>query len=345
MSALEGFSFPNGSSRRMPVRLVIREGADPQLDLIDADGTLVASAARSALDVDPPLGSSPRRMTFPDGTLFETSDHAGAEALLGRDRWSILHGLEQFHPRLVLITIAAIGGVYLVYRYALEYLVLAAVALTPQPLVEQLDRGTLRTMDLVMVEETELEADRKAEIEGIFDEMVAALPDRDARRHEFELEFRGGGRIGPNAFALPGGTIVITDEFTELFPEDDIIAAVIGHEIGHVVEEHGLQQFYRALGLYFLITMLAGDTGPLMEDVLLEGNTLLSLSYSRAHEREADRFGLLLTHDAGYNPYAMQEFFERIMELENPSPEFLSTHPSSENRAEAIGQFIEEEIE
>lgn len=343
---LEGHSYPSGSSRKTPARLVVQgSDDDPTLVLSDAAGELLAEAPSSALDVDPRLGSAPRRMTFPDGTLFETADHAGAEALFGRDRWSILHGLEQFHWRLVPITIATIGGAYLVYRYALEYLVMAAVALTPQVLVEQLDRGTMRTLDLTMVNQTQLSTDERAEVQAIFETMLAALPEREADRHSFELHFRDGGRIGPNAFALPGGTIVFTDEFIEMFPDDDIIAAVIGHEIGHVVEQHGLQQFYRALGLYFLITMLAGETGPLMEDVLLEGNALLSLSYSRAHEREADIFGLQLTHEAGYEADAMRRFFIQIMGGDGEPPQFLSSHPSSESRAEAIEQFIEQELQ
>ena len=343
---LRGVCYRGGSSRREQARLEVEgEGDDPRLLLLDEAGAEIASALQSDLTVDPRLGSAARRMTFPDGTMFETDDHAGTEALFGRDRWSILHGLEQFHPRLIAITIATIGGAYLVYRFALEYLVLAAVALTPQPLIEQLDRGTMRTLDLTMVEPSTLDGGRKAEIEQIFERVIEALPERVAARHSFELLFREGQRIGPNAFALPGGTIVFTDEFIERFPDDDIIAAVMGHEIGHVVEEHGLQQFYRALGLYFLITMLAGETGPLMEDVLLEGNALLSLSYSRAHEREADIFGLQLTHDAGYDPDAMRRFFIEIMGLEGSTPQLLSTHPSSESRAVAIERFIEEELE
>lgn len=340
--SLPGFGFPSGSSRRIPARLMLVADG---LELVAEDGTLLASAPRDGLQVDPRLGSAARRITFPDGTMFETEDHTGAEAVFGRDRWSVLHGFEQFHIRLIPITIAAVVAMYLVYRYALSALVNVAVALTPQPLVDQIDRGTLQTLDFVMVGESALPEDRRTEIEAIFDDMVATLPPRIAAKHEFELLFRDGGRIGPNALALPGGTIIITDEFTEEFPETDILAAVIGHEIGHVVEEHGLQQLYRALGLYFLVTMLAGETGPMMEDVLLEGNALMSLGYSRVHEREADQFGLLLTHDAGYNPYAMQVFFERVMEMENPSPEFLSTHPSSESRADAVARFIADEIE
>ncbi|MEM9318801.1 MAG: M48 family metallopeptidase [Pseudomonadota bacterium] len=344
--------FPTGSSRRAPARLVSRapvadEADGPEdwvLDLLADDGSVAASAPLSALVVDPQLGSTARRMTFPDGTMFETNDHSGVEALVGRDRWSILHGLEQFHPRLIAITIAALVGMFLVYRFALEYLVVAAIALTPGPVIEQLDRGTMQTLDFTVTDPTELTPARQDEVRAVFANVVAALPADQAERHSFELLFRDAPRMGPNAFALPGGTIVFTDQFVETFPDADMIAGVMGHEIGHVIDQHGLQQFYRALGLYFLITMLAGETGPLMEDVLLEGNALLSLSYSRRHEREADEFGLRLAHAAGYDPFALRAFFVELSTLTGDRPEFLSTHPSSSDRADEIERFIEDEL-
>ncbi|MEM6609771.1 MAG: M48 family metallopeptidase [Pseudomonadota bacterium] len=346
---LVGTTYPPGSSHRQRARLVLRPTSQTQdqdgiVDLIDENGNRLGSTPRQELIVDPPLGSAARRMTFPDGRLFETEDHVGVEAIFGRDRWSILHGLEQFHPRLIAITLAAFVGIFVVYRFALGYLVAAAIALTPQPVIEQIDRGTLQTLDVALTDPSTLPDARQEEVRAIFEQMLGALPPDDIDRHGFELHFRASERIGPNAFALPGGTIVFTDQFIEMFPDDDMIATVIGHEIGHVVDEHGLQQFYRALGLYFLITMLAGETGPLMEDVLLEGNALLSLSYSRQHEREADEFGLRLSHAAGFDPSALADLFRQLPDGSRGTPEFLLTHPANDARLEAIERFIAEEL-
>ena len=136
--------------------------------------------------------------------------------------------------------------------------------------------------------------------------------------------------------------MVMTDELVTIFPDEDVIAAIIGHEIVHVVEEHGLRRLYRSLGAYVLIALLAGDTGPMLEDILLEGNALLSLSFSRAQETSADEFGLILSHRAGFDPAGLKTFFEALEHEHGGSDvEWMSTHPSHGDRIEAIDRFIE----
>ena len=166
------------------------------------------------------------------------------------------------------------------------------------------------------------------------------LPENERNARDFKLLFRAMPEAGPNAFALPGGTMVMTDELIREFPSEDVIAGILGHEIGHVVEEHGLRRLYRSLGSYVLIALLAGETGPMLEDILLEGNALMSLSYSRAQESAADEFGLTLSHRAGFDPAGLKVFFERLgMEI-GDDVQWMSTHPSHSNRVEAIERYI-----
>ena len=134
--------------------------------------------------------------------------------------------------------------------------------------------------------------------------------------------------------------MVMTDELIREFPSEDVIAGILGHEIGHVVEEHGLRRLYRSLGSYVLIALLAGETGPMLEDILLEGNALLSLSYSRAQESAADEIGLTLSHRAGFDPTGLKVFFERLGTEIGDDMQWMSTHPSHSNRVEAIDRYI-----
>ena len=102
----------------------------------------------------------------------------------------------------------------------------------------------------------------------------------------YTLNFRGGGFIGPNAFALPDGTLVITDELVKLAGGDtEMLVGVLAHEIGHVELEHSLRQLYRAAGMAGLVMLIAGDIGSGAEDILVEGGGLLALSYSAARKR------------------------------------------------------------
>jgi|GEM_PF-633951 len=347
--ALDGRAYPALQSNRVAATLLSRpplpsktyDADDLVLDLVDAHDTVISSAALSDMTIDAPLGRAPRRMTFPDGTLFETDDHDGVQLITGETRGSILHSLEQFRPQLVVLVLACIGFAWLLWRFGLDMLVAAAIALTPPVLVAQIDRGTLATVDYTMAEETLLEEAEKARVQKIFSRLLSYVDKDDTGTFDFKLLFRSMPDVGPNAFALPNGTIVITDEFVEEFNEEDILASVLGHEIGHVVEKHGLRQTYRSLGLYVLVAFLAGETGPFIEELLLEGNLILSLSYSREHETSADHYGVHLAHDAGYDPDGLKKFFEWVTENAVAPPQWLSTHPSSSERVKDIDTFIE----
>jgi predicted Zn-dependent protease len=191
-----------------------------------------------------------------------------------------------------------------------------------------------------LVQETTLEAAKKAEIQEIFDTLLEHLPEHQ-RDRPYQLYFRSTPAIGPNAFALPGGSVVITDQLVKLFDDENVIAGVLGHEIGHVTGDHGLRQLYRSLGVFVLVGLLAGDTGPILEDVLLEGGVLLSLSYSRAHERDADQSGLRLADAAGYDPAGLMKFFRFLPDSRQTESGWSSTHPASGERIKAIQEYLE----
>ncbi|MEL7152409.1 MAG: M48 family metallopeptidase [Pseudomonadota bacterium] len=314
-----------------------------QLELRDGDGDRISVAPLDEMRIDPPLGSAARKLKFPDGTVFETQDHDAVEVLTGDTKGSILHRYERFSPGLIGVVLGCLAAVWVVYRYGLDILVAAAIAATPAVVIEQIDAGTMQTIDYTMAEPSQLSDADRAKVEKIYQRLVRTLPVQVQEERAFTLLFRDLPGMGPNAFALPGGTMVMTDAFVEDFGSPDIIAGVLGHEIGHVVEDHGLTRLYRSLALFVLITLLAGDVGPVLEDIILEGNVLLSLSFDRDQEREADEFGMTLAHAARYDPRGLKRFFEGLQEEYGAAepPQWMSTHPSHANRIEAIEKFVE----
>ena len=245
---LNGWAYLAQSSKRIACTLLV---SDHDAVLNDQDGQEVLRLPRSNLRFETALGDAPRRATLPDGTLFETTDHTQIATLADANTGATLSTAEQFHPRLFLFVIAAIVGVFLVWRFALPALVWVAVALTPEPLRDAIDKGSLQAFDLAVAEPTTLSAEKQEEVRELFENLVAELPEK-ARNRDFNLEFRAIPGIGPNAAALPGGTVVITDALVKRFPNENIIASVLGHELGHVVEDHGLTQLYRSLGFFVL---------------------------------------------------------------------------------------------
>ncbi|MFQ6546916.1 M48 family metallopeptidase [Aestuariibius sp. 2305UL40-4] len=334
---VRGRAHPPGRSVSLPMRL---ERRGDRIVLIEDGRTVWRDVLADDVKLDPPLGRTARRVTFADGTLFETEESARVEEIIGgrRSFWNRLHGAETFSPRLVGVVLAAFVGIYLVYRYGLELVVAVAVWLTPPILLQTIDSGTMQTMDVVLFEPSELSADDQARLTEMHGELVALLPEDDVTPFEHRLLFRDAPGMGPNAMALPGGTVVVTDALVKEFDDPDLHAGVIGHEIAHVTEKHGLTALYRSIGIYVAVALIAGDTGPILEDVLLEGNVLLSLSHSRAAEREADQVGVELAMEAGYDPEGLIRFFEWVDEYGGDGG-FYSTHPGGLERADAIREL------
>ncbi len=303
------------------------------------DGRVLARARPLSLHREARLGSLPSCLTFPSGWQFHSDDHDTVDRLVGARRRNLLHRWEAWRMRLILVMIPGIAGGLLIWRWGLDLLVALAVALTPASLTETIDEGHVAFIDQVMAEPSALEDRRKEEVRLIFQDIVSVAP--EAPFGPYTLLFRDISAVGPNAFALPGGTIVVTDALVRTFPGPDVIAGVLGHEIAHVSEHHGLKRVYRSMGTFLLVALIAGDVGPIIEDMLLEGALLLSLARSRDQELEADRIGIGLAFDAGYDPEALVHLFEHLS-ADSGMPSWLSTHPAPDERVPAIRRTADE---
>jgi predicted Zn-dependent protease len=145
----------------------------------------------------------------------------------------------------------------------------------------------------------------------------------------------------PNAFALPGGKIGVHTGLLPVAVNADQLAAVIGHEVGHVIARHGNERVSTAMAAQAglgLADLLAKDKSPETRDQLMSllglGAQLgILLPYSRTQEKEADLIGLDLMARAGFDPRQSVALWENMMAAGGGQvPEFLATHPSGETR-------------
>jgi predicted Zn-dependent protease len=146
-----------------------------------------------------------------------------------------------------------------------------------------------------------------------------------------------------NAFALPGGPIFVTEGLLGVLSSEAELAGVLGHEIGHVIARHSSERLAKAKltqGLIGAATVGTGDytTAQLGQVV---GN-MINMKYGRDDELESDRLGIRIMAEAGYDPRAMISVMEKLAKASGGSrqPEFVSTHPHPENRAEKIREEI-----
>ncbi|MDZ5647404.1 M48 family metallopeptidase [Nitrospirillum sp. BR 11828] len=167
---------------------------------------------------------------------------------------------------------------------------------------------------------------------------LAAMVGPDNAAH-YWLSFLNSPIIGPNAFALPGGDIVVTDQLVDLL-DDEEIAAVLAHEVGHVQHRHGLRMALRASGMSVLAAATLGDMGSAGQLLLATPVLLTTLHYTRGFEAEADAAALAwLTRD-GRSPCAFARALRKIVASpavkgaggDGAIPSWLRSHPMTEER-------------
>lgn len=154
----------------------------------------------------------------------------------------------------------------------------------------------------------------------------------------------------PNAFAVPGGRVVVFRGLLRLCPSADALAGVLAHEIVHVEERHGLEHLLRTFGvLYFASCAIGGGVEEFAtaETVAELASGLLVLEHSRDHEREADLLGARELHRTGHTVAGMVEFF-RVLEGEHPESAskalaWARTHPLTAERRKVLALVEQEE--
>ncbi len=278
---------------------------------------------------------SPRQIEFPDGALAHVEPDARSDALLdriaGQSGW--VRRLEARWPQAVAALALAILAAFGFVRYGLPALAAAAAGRVPADIERQVGERALREIDEDWLEPSALDRQRQAGLRADFERRIASRAEGGAVR----LEFRAGGEIGPNALALPGGIVIMTDELVAQAQHDDELMMVLAHEAGHVAHRHTLRQVFESLGLAAVLTVLTGDlSGPASLAAALPA-VLAQAAFSRRDEREADAYAFGWADAAGVPRTRMTDLLERLDKSTGGGdwPTYLSTHPSSSERAAA----------
>ena len=145
-----------------------------------------------------------------------------------------------------------------------------------------------------------------------------------------------------NAWCMPGGKMAIyTGLIEKLKLTDDEIAQVMGHEMAHALLGHGREQMSRAIAMQGGMTLGSIVVGRDLSGLAPVADIAVTLPHSRASESEADRYGVELAARAGYDPRTAVRLWEKMSAAGNGGPpQFLSTHPSPDNRIQALAALV-----
>lgn len=164
-------------------------------------------------------------------------------------------------------------------------------------------------------------------------------------RYKFQFHIAADDQV--NAFALPGGFVVVNTGLIQKADRAEEVLGVIAHELAHVTQRHSTQQVVNRAGLAILLQLAIGDAGALA-GLAEAGAYLMNMSYSRTHEEEADDVGLATMTKAGIDPTGMTDFFKKLRAEEEKSGtartrdalSFLGTHPGTADRIDRLHRRI-----
>ena len=294
---------------------------------------------RFDLTASPRLADTARFIYFPHGQKFETGDNPAVDDLLKRfkkrPRLHIVHVLES-HKRYILVCLVAMSAVmWAVGRYGVPAAARLIAHNMPLSVVQNAGSQTLDILDRTVFKPSRLDESVRQRVTSHFEPMARSHSGLHLRIH-----FRKGGRLGANAFALPNGAIILTDEMVNLARHDDELLAVLAHEAGHVAYRHGVQRIIQDSLLAFAIMAVTGDVSGTSQVFLGMPVMLTELAYSRDFELEADRYALDYLKSHQIPPHRFADLMRRLQQEkrpDDPDPEgrwsnYLSTHPDTEER-------------
>ena len=338
MISLNGRWYDGKISAEVPAVCHVYDSGAIRVERLDG-GKPLLMLSRFDIKISPRLANTPRYLYFPKGEKLETDDNTAADQIMkhfGRTGFLRLVYRLESRKRYVLIALTALLLILFVsFKYGVPAVAKKIAFWLPVSVQRTAGRQTQNVLERSFLHPTELDEKTRARLIKHFQPAIG-----HHSNYKLTILFRNGGPLGPNAFALPDGTIIFTDEMVRLAKHDDELLAVLIHEIGHVVYRHGMRSVIQDSLLGFMLLAITGDISGSSEIFLGLPVLMTELAYSRGFEREADRYSLSYLGIHDIPPIHFARLMRRIDQKMTPQADarrkkwanYLSTHPLTEKR-------------
>ena len=288
---------------------------------------------------------------FENGSLFVTKEELNVidlKSLIPKTEL-ILKNLDKFRLKSVVITLLTIIILVIGYRFLFISFSSTLVFFFPYKWEQKIGEASYKTLSTTILEKSEIPKKRRTEI---IKKSQKIFKHSELYKNP-EIKFNKSNILGPNALALPGGPIIITDDLIKLLKDDELILAVIAHEIAHIKERHSLQQIVEIAGLSSIAWMIFGLDEGILEEIVFIGINIWGLKKSRDLEKNADIVALNLLEKTGMSKtsfllliekltqhYCLKTKLEKSVCMNDVKSGWLSTHPSGAERLKYLRDNI-----
>lgn len=334
------YYYPNSSQHIKSYAHLSHE----QITLVDSENTTLLSSTIDDCQFESPLPGMASELTFANGGRFIPQDI--------EFRWPLSlkkHGLAERLEKNKILIVASVLLIPLLLWLILYRLIPSAavysVNLAPTSTIESMGEQTLSVIEKVALAPSQHSTETQTEIQQQWHSMLNSL---NLDNTKFRLSFYQSDYFSANAFALPNGRVVVTDELVELLKnEPDALRAILLHEIGHVQHHHSIRLAAQAAASTVVFAVVFGDLEGILEVVLGSGSSFLQQAFSRDMEQEADLYAIKNLLKLGYSNHdfadALEALQNNLKEQEATSDgtwlKYLSTHPSTQERIEYARQY------
>lgn len=282
------------------------------------------------INFPPHIGNTLYTFYLPQGAACETTSYEDLMAMLPSNGQQQVHSaIHRWENTLPLVGVALVLAVLLVWafmQYGIPMLARDVAKRIPPEMETALAAEAMEILDSHIFEPSKLPPAKQQSLRNKFHTL--------AENPGLQIEFRHSEKIGANAFALPGGTMVFTDGLVNLAEHENEVISVFFHELGHVQQRHIMQRILENSFTALMLVLLTGDVGSASSLAATMPTLLLQAQHSRKAELEADSFAADALKQLGISPEHLGNMLERLEQQAKHGqiPDFLSSHPSTSQR-------------
>ena len=329
------------------------------LSITDDTGRLLHQSHKDQVTFASVIPGLPVEAILPDQARFIPDDPRWRWPQLSRSQ-RLPEFLERHWLSVIIALILVPGFVWVMIKHIIPAASAPLAYLIPDAVVSELSEQTLRLLDETQLSPSSLTTAEQQVIRQQWHlnlqhlglqppgQQHTELPSPAEAKEKYRLLFRSFS-AGPNAFALPDGSVIVTDEIVSLtHDKPELLHAILLHEVGHVEHNHGMEMLAQSIATSLLFAMMFGDIEGSGELLLGVGTVLLQSAFSRDMEREADRFASNALQKLKQSPLLFAEALQRLQQAHaqkadephdtQPWFDYFSSHPNTAERIQQVQQ-------